>query len=152
MAKSDLYSPDTIRAKCLLLGYARDDGDIEKARKWAEDLLSTRRITDTVGRTLHEEVGNAIQFYAEFLNKNGLKLEAAAVYDSLGSRFPNSSLAEKCRLAAREAMCSYHLRLAGYRIKNQQFGKTIGRKRRTGGTLTITGLHRVCRKIRVLRE
>lgn len=104
LVASGLDTPDTVRAKCLLLGYARDNGDIERVRYWGDQLLGTRRITDTIDRTLHEEVGNAIQFYAEFLEKNGMEAQAAAVYARLGGKFPNSVLAEKCQHASKVAM------------------------------------------------
>jgi hypothetical protein len=96
LASSEPATPDVIRARCLVLGYAREAGDIEKVRYWGEQLLAQDRIVDTIDRTLHEEVGNAIQFYADFLEKNGLKQEAASVHERLAAKFPNSVLATHC--------------------------------------------------------
>lgn len=96
LASSDPATPDIMRARCLVLGYAREAGDMEKARLWGEELLAADRIVDTLDRTLHEEVSNAIQFYADFLAKNGLKEEAASVYERLATKFPNSVLATRC--------------------------------------------------------
>jgi hypothetical protein len=97
LATSGLDTPDTVRAKCLLLGYAREAGDSERVRHFGEELLNITRIKDTFDRTLHEEVGNAIQFYADYLCKNGFKSEAAAVYESFADKFPNSAMAVKCQ-------------------------------------------------------
>ena len=101
LATSGLDTPDTVRAKCLLLGFAREAGDSQRARFFGEELLNMKRIKDTFDRTLHEEVGNAIQFYAEYLAQNGFNSQAAAVYLSFADKFPNSALAVKCLERAR---------------------------------------------------
>jgi len=93
LARSGLNTPDVTRAKCLMLGFGHDAGNVQTVRYWGDELLAMDRILDTVDRTLHEEVRKAIQRYADFLVTRGLREEGAAVYERLAAKYPNSALA-----------------------------------------------------------
>jgi hypothetical protein len=96
LAAREGNTPDIVRATCLALGYAREEGAAGEAARWAEKLLALDRIFDPIERTLHEEVDHAIQHYAEFLAERGDRKGAIRVYESLAEKFPNSALALRC--------------------------------------------------------
>ena len=93
VAARDGKTPDVLRAQCLMLGYAKGQGDAEGVKAWGEKLLAHTKYFDPLGRTLHEEVLFAVQRYADYLAEEDDAEAGAAVYDRLAAKYPNSALA-----------------------------------------------------------